>query len=427
MPRICQRCRRINPHEAAYCYHDGAPLQDPERGGIPAGGGAINVGIRPFAAPFVFPSGRACHNFHELASACHVDPVGALSLLKKGYLESFLAAQGRSDLASAAHAARAANRERGLDDFLGRLPATTLSAARLRVEPAALDLGTLRPGEEFRRELVLVNDGMRLLYGSASCASPWLSLGDGPLQSRKLFQFSDRTVLPVRVVAVGLRAFQKPQEAEVCLDSNGGSVTVVVRIQVPVVPFPQGVLAGAESPRQLAEKAREAPQEAAVLIENGAVARWYQANGWDYPVTGPTAFGLAAVQQLFEALGLARAPNVELSEDAVVLSGRPGQAVDYVVTVVTHENRAVVAHGTSDQPWLHVGATIFRGRNAFLPLSIPALPGPPGATLRANVSITANGRQRFVVPVTLTVGSLHRSPNSCPRASPVPVCRRLPP
>jgi hypothetical protein len=380
-------------------------LPDSSGEGIPADGGAINVSTRRFTVPFVFPSGRACNNFNELARACHEDAAAAAALLHKGYLESFLVAQGRTDLAGAARAAaRVANRERALDDFLGRLPASVLTAARLRVEPAVIDLGTLRCGEDRRCELVLVNEGMRLLYGSASCDSPWLSLGDGPTQTRKLFQFSGRTALPLRVLGVGLRAYRKPQEAEVRFESNGGSATVVVRLTVPVQPFPTGALAGAASPRQMAEKAQQAPREAAALIESGAVARWYAANGWVYPVTAPTASGVAAVQQLFEALGLAKPPRVELGEDAVVLSGSPGATVDYVISVVTAENRAVVAHGSSDQPWLEVGPTVFRGRSAFLPLKVFAVPARLGDTLHATVSITANGGQRLVVPVTLAVG-----------------------
>jgi hypothetical protein len=91
-----------------------------------------------------------------------------------------------------------------------------------------------------------------------------------------------------------LRAHQKPQEAEVRLASNGGSVKVTVRLSVPVRPFPDGVLAGATSPRQVVEKALAAPRDVAPLVESGAVARWYQANGWVYPVSGPTATGMAS-------------------------------------------------------------------------------------------------------------------------------------
>jgi hypothetical protein len=398
--RICKLCRRINPSEAAYCYHDGSPLEFNRSG-------AVDVGTLPFSFPFVFPSGRSCENFNQLSRACHENPAGALDVLRRGYLESFLAGQGRADLSHAAHlAARAADRERGLDEFLGRLPGAALTPARLRVEPELIDLGTLRPGEDRHCDLTLHNEGSRLLYGSASCDDvSWLSLADNRESQRKVFQFSDRTVLPLRILGRALRALNKPQEAKVQLESNGGNRTVVVRIQVSVRPFPEGMLAGALSPRQLAEKARDAPKEAAILIENGAVARWYQTNGWTYPVTGPSASGTAAVQQLFEALGLAKPPRVELGEDAVVINGQPGETVEYVIAVVAQENRAALAFGKSDQPWLRVGPSVFRGRSAFVPLQVAGVPGRPGETLQAKVSIKANGKQRFVVPVTLVVGA----------------------
>ncbi|HZY88055.1 MAG TPA: hypothetical protein VFE78_24685, partial [Gemmataceae bacterium] len=421
MPKTCKHCRRANPSEAVYCYHDGTPFGD---GGD---GSAIDAGSRPFSAPFVLPSGRACRNFNQLALACHGDPAAAVAVLRKGHLESFLAAQGRADLADAARSAarsatRSGNGERALDDFLGRLPAPALRPARLRVEPALIDLGTLRPGEDRRCELVLHNEGLRLLYGSARCdGSPWLSLGDGPERQEMLFQFADRAVLLLRVVGHRLRAYRDPQQAEVRLEAGGGALAVVVRVRVEVRPFPEGVLAGALSPRELASKAKETPAEAAALIASGAVARWYEANGWTYPVAGPPASGLAAVQQLFEALGLVKPPLVELGEEAVELHGGPGQKFEYVLAVVTRESRAVVAHGTSDQPWLRVGPTVFRGRSAFLPLNVPFVPDRPGETLRAQVTVTANGNQRFVVPVTLSVAG--PAPVAAPVAAPAPAPR----
>src|SRR5262249_14141984 len=153
---------------------------------------------------------------------------------------------------------------------------------------------------------------------------------------------------------------------------------IVVRVFVPVKPFAEGVLSGALSPRQAAYKAKEAPAEAAPLLENGAVARWYQANGWTYPVVGRTASGVAAVQQFLDALGIAKVPPVEVSEDVVSLRGRPGEKIEYSLAVITQENVVAWAFGTSNQSWLRVGAPVFRGRSAFLPLVVPAVPGNGG-------------------------------------------------
>jgi hypothetical protein len=410
MVHICKRCKHANPGEAIYCFHDGVLLGHRTGGDIPVDGGAINIGVRPFTVPCVFPSGEECHNMQQLAEACHKAPAVAWEMLCEGHLETFLAGQGRTDLARAARAAvKAADKERGLDDFLDRLP-FRLPPAKLRVEPAELDLGTARVGEDRRLELVLRNEGERLLYGEAVSDAPWLSFSGSIAQPSKMFQSADRVVLPIHVLGRNLRAFHKPQESEIRLSSSGGPAAIVVRVQVLVQPFPTGVLAGARSPRELAKKAHDAPKEAAALIESGAVAYWYAANGWTYPVRGPAASGVAAVQQLFEALGLVKPPRVELSEETIRLTGRVGQKVEHTLAVITQENRPVFAHGTSDQTWLEVGRPIFRGRSTFLPLTVAAVPAHTGETLQAIVSITANGGQRFAVPVALVVSGTRSAP-----------------
>jgi hypothetical protein len=419
MPQTCNRCRRANPRDATYCYHDGGLLAGHFGGDIPADGSAMNLGTRPFPRPFVSPSGLACHNFLQLTLALHADQAGALKHLQQGHLEKFFAALGRADLAEAtAAAARASDRTRGLDDLLGRLPASALTPARLQVEPLQLDLGVLRPGEDRQVKVKLRNQGMRLLYGSANCASTlWLALSERSERRQRLFQLSSEGELTIRVVGRRLRAYRKPQEGEVLLESNGGTAAIVVRVQVPAQPFPDGVLAGVVSPRELAEKARQAPKEAASLIESGAVARWYEANGWTYPVAGPTAAGAAAVQQLFEALGLVKPPRVQPNANSLDLRGPAGAKLETTLTLTTEENRAAWAFGSSDQPWLRIGAPEYRGRAVALPLSIAPVPDKPGATLQAVVSITANGGQKFAVPVALAVEGT-TPPASPPRPAP---------
>ena len=131
--------------------------------------------------------------------------------------------------------------------------------------------------------------------------------------------------------------------------------------------------------------------------------RWYADNGWTYPIFGPTASGVAAVQQLFEALGIVRAPTLALSDDAVDLRGAVGARIEYTLAVVTNENRAAIAFATSDQPWLVAGPTVFLGRVATIPLTVAQVPPQAGQTLHARLSVTANGQQRFQVPVRLAV------------------------
>src|SRR5437588_10741685 len=112
MAQTCTKCSRANPADAVYCYYDGFALGN-------GNGSAAAGGLRGFASPFVFPSGRSCRNFDELALACQERWQEACDLLDKGYLESFLSGMGRSDLATAAkEAARFPDRQRGLDKLL---------------------------------------------------------------------------------------------------------------------------------------------------------------------------------------------------------------------------------------------------------------------------------------------------------------------
>jgi hypothetical protein len=422
MSRQCRECRRLNPAEAVFCFHDGKPLAN---GSAPAEGSSIDFSTWAFPRPFVFPSGARCHNFVQLALTCHRQLQEAGEALQRGFLETFFSSLGRMDLALAAGAAaRMPDRDRALDELLGHLPGSPLGAARLKVEPEEQSLGVLQVGDDRRFDLTLTNAGQRLLYGKVSVEDcPWLALGDGATPE-KVFQFFDRAVIPVRVVGKRLRAYTAPQKAEIAVESNGGNGIVAVRVTVPVKPFTEGVLSGATTPRELAAKAKAHRQEAAALLESGAVARWYEANGWPYPVQGPTASGIAAVQQFFEVLGLVKTPKVELSEPAITLRGKPGERLEYVLAALTQENRAVVAHGTSDQPWLTVGKTVFRGAMASLPLLVESVPDQPGQNLTAHVKVTANGTQRFDVPVTLEVG---QGRAAAPRARPAVATPAPPP
>jgi hypothetical protein len=398
--QTCPGCSRRNPAEAVYCYFDGYRLP----GAADVADDSVRRGQR-FPFPFVFSSGLACATFDELARACQDNWEEAREALRQGSLQSFLAGLGRLDLAGAAReAARYPDPDRGLDQLLAALPAN-LAPARLFVEPREVHLGSLRPGDPEPRSfpLRLRNGGQRLLFGSVRADDyDWLALGSPAGGPEKLFDCTAEATLPVYVRPQGLRARDKPLEATLEVKSNGGTVGVVVRAEVPVRPFPTGPLAGARTPRQLAEKVRESPRETAIFLENGAVARWYADNGWTYPIQGPAGSGLGAVQQFFEALGLARPPKVEVRPPTLALRGTPGTPLHACVQATTQEKRAVWAHAKSDQPWLQVGTPQADGPTATLPL-VAVVPDQPGATLQAQLKVTANGNQRFEVPVVLTI------------------------
>jgi hypothetical protein len=167
-----------------------------------------------------------------------------------------------------------------------------------------LDLGAVPAGADRRAELCLTNRGTCLLYGSVTSDCLWLTVGDAPGAAKKVFQFNREQAIPVQVRGRYLRAGKQPLEGQLSVESNAGSATVLVRASVPLQPFPTGVLAGARNPRQLVDRARAAPREAAALFDSGAVAAWYRQNGWPYPVPAPRASGLDALKQFLKALGL---------------------------------------------------------------------------------------------------------------------------
>ncbi len=301
-------------------------------------------------------------------------------------------------------AARESDKDRALDQLLGQLPANTIEPARLQVETLHVNLGQLTVGKDHRFDLRLANQGMRMLSGTVAVDDcTWLALGEGGGSPRKVFQFQTNTSIPVQVRGKLLRAAVKPIQGRLVLETNGGAATVVVTADVPVQPFAEGVLAGAITPRQIAEKAKKAPRDAAPLFESGAVARWYIRNGWTYPVQGPAASGIGAVQQFFEALGLTHPPKVAVRESSLAFEGKPGAGVFHTLDVFTAEKRPIFASAVSDASWLKVRKVALNGNTAHVQLAVDPVPDRPGESLQANVTVRANGNQRFVVPVSLRV------------------------
>ncbi len=399
MPLVCRICSRVNPADALYCYHDGVAL-----GGHGGRGGPVAMGAYQFHNPFVFPSGRSCRSFDELVLACESNWAEAQDVLRQGYFEGFLGGLGRADLArSAREAARAADRERALDEFLSALPATTRKPPQLEVRPVDLNLGLLSRDQDQRITLDLANLGMGLLSGSISTDCDWLSLGDGAGSPRKLLQFRTETSIGVRVIGKCLRAGAKKLEGRLNIETNGGGATVVIRAEVPIKPFPSGVLAGSKTPRELASKAKHNIKEAAPAFERGEVEEWYKNNGWTYPVQGPNFSGIHAIQQFFEALGLVTPPKVEINTRSIYLAGAVGSTLNEEIKVKAEEKKPVFAYGVSSAGWLTRGQDHPRRADARIPISVPMVPAMPGERLQARVDVTANGNQRFVVEVTLNI------------------------
>jgi hypothetical protein len=414
MPHVCRVCSRINPQAARYCHYDGAALADDGQAG------PIAVGASVFLTPFVFPSGKRCKSFNELILACEADWQAAREMLARGFFEAFLGGMGRADLALAARrAAEASDADRALDALLAQLPGERLPGV-LAVAPREINFGRVKRSDSRSFMIHIENVGMGLLSGNAQSEVPWLALGDAAGAGSKVFQCRHELDVAVQLVGKALRAHPKPQEGRIAVTAGNITCAVVVRVEVLLQPFPDGVLAGATTPRQVAEKARTAPREAGRLFESGAVARWYESNGWDYPVEGKAASGMAAVQQFFEALGLTRPPRVVIGQNSVELAGAPGGNVEAFVFVESLENRPIYAHVSSETPWIQIGKARSQGNTVRVHLRVPSVPPLPGQRLQGQAIITTNGNQRFPVQVTLNIADIPVPP-APPAPKPVPL------
>jgi hypothetical protein len=404
MPTQCPVCSQLNPDDARYCYYDGRPLSGEREQG------PLHIGTTPFPTPFYFADGQACSNFNQLVLACVNRWDEARNLLTEGIWHAFFRNIGRLDLAAAAkHAAGDPDPDFGLSQLLERLPAEPgcLRPPKLAIESTEHDFGRLVPGTDCSFDLVIVNQGMLTLRGVIVVNGDWLVLGERGGPAQKMFQ--TRNFHTIRVVAVGsrLRAGLMPLEGEVVIESNGGTQTMRVHGHVPIQPFPQGVyasevLAGACSPREIAKRAKEHAKQAAILFEQGAVKRWYESNGWTYPVEGSQGSGKGAVQQFFEALGLTKPPRVEIDTASLVFRASAGAQLSQSVTLRTEEAKPVYAQASSSQDWVRIGLIKYRGNQLRIPVEI-AVPNRPGETVHAQVTIEGNGKQRFVIPVSVAI------------------------
>lgn len=392
----CPRCQRANPNEARFCHFDGAELRNVN--GVPPRGGELG-------REFVFPSGLRCKTFDDLARGCMQDWQSARNMLKHGGLRQFMAGIGRMDLAvSAERAAIEADADLGLDQFLAQLPTREPLSPRLDLNPRRINLGKLRVGESRQITLTVLNQGSRLLSGTVEIeGEDWLSFENG---ARTLtLKTGKQQQLVLQVETTGLIAGQK-YAAKLTLLTSGGVAEVPVMFEIGTIAFPLPPLQGATSPRDLAVRMREkeAARQAGPLIESGEVERWFHANGWRYPIQGPSAKGVAAVQQFFEALGLSRPPDLLLTPASTELTVAEGDTAEGEATLSTSAKKWVYAKVESDVPWLApVTPDIGGAQKATVGFSVNGELLRGGQKAEGKLKLIANGGQRLELPVRVEV------------------------
>ena len=394
--QVCPRCQRTNPGEAVFCYFDGVVLR--QGAGLPA---------NQLPHEFVFPSGRRCRTFDDLVQGCQYEWEDARALLGKGVFGQYLASIGRMDLVRAAQENQAqADADIALHNFLNSLPASQVQGPRLDLTPRRLMLGTLRAGDTRQVRLTVTNQGKGLLQGKLTVAEggQWLQVeGAAGNNGQCQLKTAREQQVTLRVDTKGLPAPQT-YSARLQVITNGGIVEVPGRLDLASVPFPKPPFQGVTTPRELAERMRAQPKPAVPLLEAGDVERWFNSNGWAYPVQGPTARGVAAVQQFFEGMGLSKPPPLQLSESAVRLHCEHPEPARGQVTLRTPAKKWVYAHVASDAGWLRVTTPRVSGPQQAT-ISFEADPElmPPGRTHEATLQVAGNAGQKLTLRIEVDV------------------------
>jgi hypothetical protein len=411
MALVCPRCHRANPQQAIFCWFDGSPLTQ-------GTGGLDWLPAANLPQEFVFPSGRRTRTIDDLVQGCQLEWDDARELLRKGELTRFFQSVGRADLArSAQEAQNQQDPDIALYNFVGQLPATQVQGPRLDLAPRRITL-PCKPGDQKQSNLTLMNLGRGLLQGKVKVSEGenWLKLGDA--RERQLAVKTNREqIVVLHIDTRGLTGGQK-YSGKLTVITNGGIAEVSVRIELTALPFPKAPFQGAMTQRQLAEKMRTKPKAGVPLLENGEVEKWFAANGWNYPVPGTPARGVAAVQQFFECLGLAKPPPLETSSAEVALVCKSTEGTRGQVVLRTPLKKWVYAQVDSDVPWLRILTPSVSGPQQAT-ISFEADPSQMNgaAVHEGTVRIIANAGQRLSVRVRVDASRL---PLKTPTRTPVP-------
>ncbi len=397
MVQLCPRCQRANPDQAVFCHFDGYILRQ---------GAAGAAGAGQLLQEFIFPSGRRCRTFDELAQGCYNEWEAAREMLRDGNFASFLAGVGRADLARAAREAMSqSDPDIALTNFVSSLPAGGIQGPRLGLSPRKLVVGPIRVGEQRSAQVNLLNEGQGLLQGKVTVSEGqnWLQLADEPDPATCAVKTAREQSLVLRADTSSLTVGQN-YAGKLMVVTNGGVAEVPIRLDLVARPFARGPYAGAGNPRDLAKRMSKDPKPAVGLLENGEIRRWFESNGWAYPVAGTPATGLAAVQQFFEEMGLAKPPPISLSEQEFRFRCTPPEVVSGQVSLRTSARRIVYGRVESDSPWLKVQTPSVAGDfQAQVGFEIDSSLLDGDQVYQGNLKIVANAGQAFNVRVQVEV------------------------
>ncbi len=413
---ICPRCKHVNPEYAEYCYFDGVVLQAQQ-----------NTAAHRLPHDFVFPSGRRCQTFDDLAQGCQEEWTAARDLLQRGYFAQYFNTCNRADLVRAANDAKAqANPDIALTTFLISLPGARTQTPKLDLHPRRILLGHLLVGETKTVPLTITNQGQGVLQGTVTITEgqDWLSLSETrPVQEADITTVREQ-ILKLTINARGVAAGQT-YGAKLTVVTNGGVVEVPLRMDLIAQPFAKPPFQGVRSQRDLADKMRQQPKVAVPILESGEVQRWFAQNGWTYPVPGAPIKGVGGVQQFFEGMGVSKPPPVQLSQAEFHFTCKHKEVLHGQVKLQTPAKKWVYAEIASDSPWLRAALPQVSGpQHATIAFEVDTNHWQQGPRGEGKLMLLANGGQKLTLKVVVEVRGLPAIQKS---KTPMPAATSAPP
>ncbi len=389
---FCPRCHRSNPDVAAFCYFDGAELRSRQDGSYHRLA-RIRLSFR-----------RRCRTFDDFVQGCRDEWAAARDLLRQGVFTRYFGGAGRTDLAKAADEALAqTDPDIALTMFLDALPVAQTQSPKIDINPRRLLLGTLMAGEQRHLQVVVSNRGHGTLQGTLRITegANWIKVDGDSAQPCVIAAPREQTI-NLHVDTRGLPA-GGTFGGKVTVITNGGAVEVIARMDLVAQPFLQGPFQGAQTPREMAELMRKQPKAAVPMLESGEISRWFVGNGWNFPIRGVQAKGVAGVQQFFETMGLSKPPEVQVDPAEVRLTCDFPKLARTQLTLKTAAKKWVYAAIASDSPWLKVVTPQASGpQQANIAIEIDTQLGL-GTPLEGKLRVIANGGRVITVPVSAEV------------------------
>ena len=139
-------------------------------------------------------------------------------------------------------------------------------------------------------------------------------------------------------------------------------------------------------------------------LADGSVRRLFHAEGWNYPLRGPLAPALGAVQQYFEALGLSTVPRVSLDAAGFDVTCDYPEMVTRAVTLSTRSKKWIYAFVDSGALWIKPRESVFAGgRRVDVVFDIDSELMEPGRVHEGALQLTVNGGVELTVWVRVDV------------------------